>query len=171
MKCLFCLLNSGRYKYFGAAVNRKVYYLIWALLLSIFLIHGVPRMWSDLKHENIPARSPTAAIDRQLEPILQVAGGSSLLTKALAQLPGDRRVIVAYPAGNEQWEFVECAMAYLSWPRKIETMKLSPNENFTGVLPAQTVVFLCGLPVPTDTTYKRTKIAPNFELLRPLDVE
>jgi hypothetical protein len=152
-------------------VTRKVYYLIWILLLFVLLIQGAPRLWSDLKCENFPARSPTAAIDRQLEPILQVAGGSSLLTKALAQLPGECRVIVAYPAGNEQWEFVECAMAYLSWPRKIETMKLKPNESFTGVLTARTVVFLCGLPVPSDTTYKRTNIAPNLELLRPLDVE
>jgi hypothetical protein len=171
MKRLFCLLNPRRHKYFGTVVNRIAYYSIWALLLFIFFIRTMPRFWTDLRREKTPTPSPTSSIDRQLESTLRVAQASSLLTQALAQLPKDSRVIVAYPAGNEQWEFVQCAMAYLSWPRKIETMKLGPNENFTGVLPAQTAVFFCGLPAPPSPTSERINIAPNLELLRPLNIE
>jgi len=171
MEYVFCLLNPRQHKYFGAAVSRKAYYLIWALLVSVLLIHGAPRLWSDLRHEKLLECSPAASIDRQLEPILRVNRASSLLTQTLAQLPKDCRVIVAYPAGDEEWQFVQYAMAYLSWPRKIETIKLGLNENFKDVLPAQAVVFICGLPAPSIPTFDRTNVAPNLELLRPLDVE
>src|SRR5229473_7444867 len=142
-------------------MGRKAYFLIWALLLLVFFIRTAPRLWTDLHREKIPVPSPTSSMDRRLRPVLNLAEPSATLTQAFAQLPADYSLIVVCPTAEDPWKFVRCAIAYLSWPRKIDIVKVGPNESFGGSVSERKAVLFCGLPTPLMPNAERTTMGPK----------
>jgi len=149
-------------------MGRKAYFLIWALLLSLFVIRTTPRLWNDLHREKIPVPSPTSSMDRRLGPVLQLAQPSATLTQIFAQLPNDCSLIVVCPDDKGDWKFVRYAIGYLTWPRKMEVVRLGPNESFAGIVSERTAVLFCGLPAPLSSNADRTTIGPKMVLLGPV---
>jgi hypothetical protein len=149
-------------------MGRKVYFLIWAALFLVFFVRTAPRLWKDIHREKIPTPSPTSSIDHRLEPVLNLAQPSATLTRAFAQLPADYSLVVVCPTAEDHWKFVGCAIAYLSWPRKIDIVRLGPNESFAGSVSERAAVLFCGLPAPLSPNVDRTPIGPKLVLLSPV---
>jgi hypothetical protein len=120
----------------------------WALLLSLFLVCTVPRLWNDVHREEIPAPSPTSSIDWMLEGLLHIPQPSETLVQTFAQLPADCRIIFVSPANDDHRKFVGSAVCYLMWPRKIGRVELGPNETFAGTATEHSAVVFCGIPPP-----------------------
>src|SRR5437879_6402090 len=146
-------------------MGRKVYFLIWAVLLLVFFVRTAPRLWRDLQREKIPTPSPMSSMDRRLEPVLNLAQPSATLTRTFAQLPADCSLVVVCPSAEDHWNFVGCAIAYLSWPHKIDIVRLAPNESFAGSVSEHAAVLFCGLPAPLSPNADRTPIGPKLVLL------
>ena len=106
-------------------------------------------------------------MDRFLEALLRVPQPSARVTETFAQLPADCRVIFVSPKNDDRWDFVYSAIAYLTWPRKIDKVELGPNEKFSGVASEHTAVVFCGLPAPVSPG-DRWIIGPNLVLLGPV---
>ena len=149
-------------------MRRKIYYLIWILLSAFFLALGAPKFLVDLRREKFPAPSPTSTIDRRIGPLLHMSEPSARLTEAFAQLPVDCRALLVFPAHVSEWEYFRCAVAYLTWPRKIDIARVRSGESFTGPLDEQTATFFCGLPVPANANSTPIVIAPNLVLVPPV---
>jgi hypothetical protein len=149
-------------------MGRKAYFLIWGLLFLVFFVCTMPRLWIDLHRAKIPVPSPTSSLDGRLEPVLQLVQPSATLTKAFAQLPADCTLIVVCPDDKDYWKFVRYAIAYLTWPRRIDIVRLGPNESFVGTVSERTAVLFCGLPAPFSPNADRTSIGPKLVLLSPV---
>jgi hypothetical protein len=149
-------------------MGRKVYFLIWAMLFLVFFVRTMPRLWIDLHREKIPWPSPTSSMDRRLGPVLQLAQPSATLTQTFARLPNDCGLIVVCPEDKDDWQFVRYAIGYLTWPRKLDVVRLGPNESFAGVASERTAVLFCGLPAPLSSNADRTTIGPKLVLLGPV---
>jgi hypothetical protein len=149
-------------------MGRKAYFLIWTLLFSVFFVGTTPRLLIDLHREKIPVPSPTSSMDRRLGPVLQLAQPSATLTQIFARLPSDCSLIVVCPEDKDDWMFVRCAIGYLTWPRKMEVVRLGPNESFAGVVSERTAVLFCGLPAPLSSNADRTTIGRKMVLLGPV---
>jgi hypothetical protein len=150
--------------------NRRLYFLIWAVLFLVFFVRTAPRLWNDLHREKIPVPSPTSSMDRRLGPVLNLAEPSATLTQAFAQLPVDCTLTVVCPTA-EDWKFVPCAIGYLSWPRKIDIVKLGPNESFGGSVSERKAVLFCGLPTPLMPNAERTTMGPKLVLFSPVKIK
>ena len=130
------------------SMSRKAYFLIWALLFLVFFVRTTPRLLKDLRPEKIPLPLRTSSMDRRLGPVIQLAQPSATLTQIFAQLPSDCSLIVVCPEDKDDWQFVRYAIGYLTWPRKLDVVRLGPNESFGGVASESTAVLFCGLPAP-----------------------
>ena len=146
-------------------MRRNAYFLMWTLFASIFFAHTTPRLWVDLHREKIPAPSPTTSIDRRLEPVLNLAQPSATLIRTFAQLPVDCTLVVICPDDKDDWDFVSCAISYLTWPRKVDTVRLGPNESFADNPSELSALLFCGWPAPSNTDAARTTIGPKLVLL------
>jgi hypothetical protein len=149
-------------------MRRNIYFFAWALLLVVFLVRTTPRLWKDLHRRKPLTSSSTASLDRSLRDVFDVSELSAKLSRTFAQLPPDCRVIFVCPkTGHDSYDFVCSAIAYLTWPRKIEKVKLGPNESFAGGASEHTAVVFCKLPAPAGPGPRLT-LAPDLVLLGPL---
>ena len=126
----------------------------------------MPQLWSNLRHEKMRAPSASASMDLFLEALLRVPQPSTRIIEAFAQLPVDCRVIFVSQKNDDRWDFVYSAVAYLTWPRKIEKVELSPNEKFPGVGSERTAVVFCGMPAFITLSDQRV-LGPNLVLVGP----
>jgi hypothetical protein len=147
-------------------VRRNVYLIIWAVLLSIFVVRTAPQFIANVRREKIAAPSRYASSDRFLEALLRVLQPSERLLQTFARLPTNCRVIFVSAKGDDRWDFVYSAICYLTWPRKIDKVELGPNEHFHGVVSAETAGVFCGMPAP-NSSGDRWIIGPNLTLLGP----
>ena len=151
-----------------SSMGRKAYFLTWALLFLVFFVRTTPRLWKDLHHRKLKTSSSTSSLDCSLRDVLGVSEVSAKLSRTFAQLPPDCRVIFVCPkTGHDNWDFVCSVFAYLPWPRKIEKVKLGPNESFAGGASEHTAVVFCKLPAPAGPG-PRSTLAPDLVLLGPL---
>jgi hypothetical protein len=155
----------------AVAGNRRLYFLIWALLFLAFFIRTAPRLWNDLHREKIPTPSPMSSMDHRLEPVLNLAEPSATLIQTFAQLPADCALVVVCPTGEHPWKFIRCAIGYLTWPRKIDIVRLGPNETFSGSVSERTAVLFCGLPAPLMPNAERTTMGPQLVLFSPVKIK
>jgi hypothetical protein len=149
-------------------MGRRAYFLIWALPFLVFFVRTTPRLLTDLRREKIPIPSPTSSMDRRLGPVLQLDKPSAALTQTFARLPSDCALIVVCPEDENDWKFVRYAIGYLTWPRKMEVVRLAPNETFAGVATEHTAMLFCGLPAPLGSNASRTTIGPKVVMLGPV---
>jgi hypothetical protein len=149
-------------------MRRNIYFFAWVLLLVVFFVRTTPRLLKDLHHRKLKTSSSTSSLDCSLRDVLGVSELSAELSRTFAQLPPDCRVIFVCPkASHDNLDFVCYAIAYLTWPRKIEKVKLGPNESFAGGASEHTAVVFCKLPAPAGPGPRLT-LARDLVLLGPL---
>jgi hypothetical protein len=121
---------------------RQIYFIAWALLLSIFAILAAPKLWHNLRSGHVGSPSPTASIDNLLAPLLEIRQPSATLINVAARIPRAQRTIFISPKGDARCDFVYSALCYLTWPRKIDKVEVQPNEPIPKM---DLAVYVCGL--------------------------
>jgi hypothetical protein len=144
---------------------RRIYFAGWTLLLLVFAVQTAQRFCIDLERDRTLSPSPTSSMDRRLETLLPIPQPTATLTNALTRLPDNCSLVIVYPEGSEKWDFVHCAIGYLSWPRRIHEVKLALGENYRAVVSERTAFLFCRLAAQNVPNAQRTQIGPNVVLL------
>lgn len=119
---------------------RQIYFIAWAILLSIFAIETLPKLVDNIRHGRVQSPSPNASIDALLEPILQISKPSATLANSVAKIPPRLKVAFVSKENDDRCDFVYSALCYLSWPRKIDKIVGPPPPG--GLTNA--AVYQCG---------------------------
>ncbi|GEM_PF-4656011 len=137
---------------------RQIYFVAWALLLSIFAILAAPKLWQNLRTGHVVSPSPTASIDSLLGSVLEIREPSAHLTEAAARISSSQRTVFISQRDDAQCDFVYSAICYLSWPRKIDKVELAPNESIPQF---DAATFVCGIDAAAPQTQS---IGPHLKL-------
>jgi hypothetical protein len=121
---------------------RQIYFVAWALLLSIFAVLAAPKLWQNLRSGHAVSPSPTASIDSLLAPLLEIRQPSANLINATARIASTQRTVFVSPKDDARCDFVYSALCYLTWPRKIDKVEIRPNEPIPQM---NLAVYMCGL--------------------------
>ncbi len=105
--------------------------IFWCVLLSIFAVRTAPQFWANLRSGHVPTPTETTSLDRLLASTLDVPHATQRLAEVLAPLRDDARLRFVSNKGDGRCDFVYSAVAYLTWPRKIDKVELARNERFS----------------------------------------
>ena len=140
---------------------RQVYFVAWALLLSLFAVLAAPKLWQNLRSGHVVPPSPTASIDSLLGSVLEIREPSTQLLRSAARIPPSQRTVFVSTKDEARCDFVYSAICYLTWPRKIDKVELAPNE---AVPQSAAAVFICGIGAAAPQTQS---IGPHLTLRIP----
>jgi hypothetical protein len=100
---------------------------LWCALFAIFIALGIPIVGPAVLENKIGPVDPNHSTDSYLSGLTHVRNGSELFVQMVETLPRGKSVAIVVDAGNSPSEFLGMLVAYLSWPRDIEMIRVSPS--------------------------------------------
>lgn len=107
-----------RYQFFSAG-----YYIVWTLFLVAFVAIGGGELWIGSQGKFIES-GPFASTDSYLEALLGIRNGSQTCLEVISKLHRRHAIVYFCPPQNPEGDFVYDALAYLSWPQKIDKVEI-----------------------------------------------
>jgi hypothetical protein len=100
--------------------------LLWCVLLAIFLAIGIPTISRAVLENKIGPVNPNHSTDAYLEGLTRVRNGSELFLNLLETLPREKSVVIFVDSESSPSKFLGMLVAYLSWPRDVKTIAVTP---------------------------------------------
>jgi len=126
---------------------------LWCVLFATFIALSIPTVGPALLENRIGPINPNHSTDSYLSGLTHVANGSDLFVRMLETLPSDKSIAILVDAGNSPSEFLGMLVAYLSWPRDVQIVKVR-SSTYAGELEALKrasvgAIVFCDLEPPT----------------------
>jgi hypothetical protein len=97
----------------------------WAALSAVFIWISAPIVGSAAMENRIGSADTNRTIDAYLGALTGIEHGSEKLPDAFRRLGKEGRLIVFVRNENAQSEFLGMMVAYVSWPREIQIVKVA----------------------------------------------
>src|SRR5436309_1077700 len=97
---------------------------LWSGLFGIFVWISAPMVGSAVMENRIGAPETNHSIDAYLRALTGIERGSEKLPGAFHRLGKEGRLVVFVRDANAQSEFLGMMVAYVSWPREIQIIKV-----------------------------------------------
>lgn len=99
---------------------------LWCALFAIFLVISIPSVSRAVLENRIGPVNPNHSTDSYLLGLTRVRNGSDLFLNLLETLPREKSIIIFVDSDNSPSKFLGMLVAYLSWPRDVETIAVTP---------------------------------------------
>ena len=100
---------------------------LWCALFVIFIALSIRTVGPAVLENQIGPIDPNHSTDSYLGGLTHVRNGSELFLGMVETLPRGKSVTIAVDAGNSPSEFLGMLVAYLSWPRDVQIIRVSPS--------------------------------------------
>jgi hypothetical protein len=97
---------------------------LWSALFVVLVWIGAPIVGPAIMENRIGAPETNKSIDYYLSALTKVERGSEKYSDAFRRLGQDGRLVIFTRNGNSQSEFLGMMMAYISWPRAVQLIKV-----------------------------------------------
>src|SRR2546423_15154237 len=119
---------------------------LWCVLFAIFLAISVPLAVRAVLENKIGPINPNHSTDAYLDGLTHVRNGSELFSRFIESTPRDKSIVIVVDAQSSPGKFLGMIVAYLAWPRDVQTVAGSPGPVSRGPAsvqpgPAVAVVF------------------------------
>ena len=126
---------------------------LWGVLFAAFIALSIRTIGPALLENRIGPINPNHSTDTYLSGLTHVPNGSEPFLRIVEKLPSDKSIAILVDAGNSPSEFLGMLVAYLSWPRDVQIVKVRPSTYSDEIealkrASASAVVF-CDLEPPT----------------------
>lgn len=126
---------------------------LWCALFAVFIALSIPAVGPAVLENKIGPIDPNHSTDSYLRGLTHVQSGSELFGQGIETLPRDKSIDIFVDAGNSPSEFLGMLVGYLSWPREIQIIRVSPStysEELGGAIKKDSIsaVILCDLKLP-----------------------
>src|SRR2546423_3959115 len=99
----------------------------WCALFAIFIALSIRIVGPAVLENKIGPIDPNHSTDSYLSGLTRVRNGSDLFARLIETTPRDKSVAILVDAGNSPSEFLGMLVAYLSWPRDVRIVRVSPS--------------------------------------------
>ena len=99
----------------------------WCALFVVFLALSLPIVAPAILENKIGPIDPNHSTDSYLSGLTRVRNGSDLFESLVNRLPRDKSLVILVDAGNSPSEFLGMLVAYLSWPRDVQIVRVGPS--------------------------------------------
>lgn len=106
---------------------------LWCVLFAIFLAVSVREVARAVVENKIGPINANHSTDSYLEGLTRVRNGSELFSNLLDTLPRDRSIVIFVDSESSPSKFLGMVVAYLSWPREVKTVAVSPANYASEV--------------------------------------
>ena len=100
---------------------------LWCALFAIFIGLSIPTVGPAVLENEIGPIDPNHSTDSYLSGLTHVRNGSELFVGMVETLPPGKSVAIVVDAGNSPSEFLGMLVAYLSWPRDVQIVRVRPS--------------------------------------------
>jgi len=100
---------------------------LWCALFAVFLFFSIPVVGPALLENKIGPIDPNHSTDSYLSGLTRVRNGTELFARVVETLPRDKSITVFVDAGSSSSEFLGMLVAYLSWPRDVQIIRVNPS--------------------------------------------
>ncbi|HEY6071174.1 MAG TPA: hypothetical protein VIU85_07360 [Chthoniobacterales bacterium] len=125
---------------------------LWCALFAVFIALSVSTVGPAILENKIGPIDPNHSTDSYLGGLIHVRSGSELFVQGIETLPRDKSIKILVDAGNSPSEFLGMLVAYLSWPRDVQIVRVSPStyaQELAATNKASvSAVVLCHLKAP-----------------------
>ena len=125
---------------------------LWGALFAIFIALSLPTVGPSVLENKIGPIEANHSTDSYLSGLTHVRNGSELFERVIETLPRDKSIAVFVDTGNSPSEFLGMLVGYLSWPRCVRIVRVSPatySNELSAINPASTsAVIFCDLKPP-----------------------
>lgn len=126
---------------------------IWSALFVILIWISAPIVVPAVMENRIGAPETNKSIDYYLSALTKVDRGSDKYSDAFRRLGKDGRLIIFTRNGNSQSEFLGMMMAYISWPRDVQLIKVpgdTVDKELVNIKPGTVAgVLFCSVNPPS----------------------
>lgn len=126
---------------------------IWSALFVILIWISAPIIVPAVMENRIGAPETNKSIDYYLSALTKVDRGSDKYSDAFRRLGKDGRLIIFTRNGNSQSEFLGMMMAYISWPRDVQLIKVpgdTVDKELVNIKPGTVAgVLFCSVNPPS----------------------
>jgi hypothetical protein len=125
---------------------------LWCVLFAIFIARSISTVGPAVLENKIGPIEPNHSTDSYLRGLTHVQNGSELFVQGIETLPRDKSISIFVDAGNSPSEFLGMLVAYLSWPRDVRIVRVSPAtyaQELSAISTTSTsAVIFCDLKPP-----------------------
>ena len=100
---------------------------LWSVLFAVFIALSISTVGPAALENKIGPIDPNHSTDSYLSGLTHVRNGSDLFGQMMETLPRGKSVAIVVDAGNSPSEFLGMLAAYLSWPRDVQIIRVSPS--------------------------------------------
>lgn len=126
---------------------------LWSALFVILIWISAPIVVPAVIENRIGAPETNKSIDYYLSALTKVDRGSDKYSNAFRRLGKDGRLIIFTRNGNSQSEFLGMMMAYISWPRDVQLIKVpgdTVDKELVNIKPGTVAgVLFCSVNPPS----------------------
>src|SRR2546425_7184006 len=101
--------------------------VVWSSLLCLFLFQSVPISTRAVLENRIGPIEANHSTDLYLQALAGLQNGSQSVDESLQSLPKGKRLLIFVRSDNSPSEFLGMLVAYLSWPRQVQIVKVNPS--------------------------------------------
>jgi hypothetical protein len=99
---------------------------LWCVLFVIFLAISIPSVGRAVLENKIGPINPNHSTDAYLDGLTHVRNGSELFSRFIESTPRDKSIVIVVDAQSSPGKFLGMIVAYLAWPRDVQTMAVTP---------------------------------------------
>jgi hypothetical protein len=99
---------------------------LWCALLAIFIALSFRDVARAVVENKIGPINPNHSTDAYLDGLTHVRNGSDLFARWIDNLPRDKSIAIVVDAQSSPSKFLGMVIAYLSWPRDVKTIAVTP---------------------------------------------
>jgi hypothetical protein len=125
---------------------------LWCVLFAIFIALSVSSVGPAVLENKIGPIEPNHSTDSYLRGLTHVQRGSDLFVQGIETLPRDKSIDIFVDAGNSPSEFLGMLVAYLSWPREVRMIRVTPatySQDMAAINKTSvSAIVLCDLKAP-----------------------
>jgi len=127
--------------------------IVWSSLLCLFLFQSAPISTHAVLENRIGPIEANHSTDLYLQALAGLQNGSQSVDESLQSLPKGKRLLIFVRSDNSPSEFLGMLIAYLSWPRQVQIVKLrgtTADKEVVAIAPASVAgIVFCSVTPPT----------------------
>ena len=100
---------------------------LWCVLFAVFVALSIPTVGPAVLENKIGPIDPNHSTDSYLSGLTHVRNGSELFEQMIQTLPRGKSVAIVVDTADSPSQFLGMLLAYLSWPREVEIIRVSPS--------------------------------------------
>jgi hypothetical protein len=104
--------------------RRYLHFAFWSGLFAVFAWISVPIVGSAVRENRIGPIETNRSIDDYLVALTGIEHGSEKFPDTFRHLGKEGKLVIFVGDGNSQSEFLGMMIAYISWPREVQVVKV-----------------------------------------------